>query len=70
MRTYRSLSAGGCIPMICRRKQKQVEAHLKELGMQALEERLQSAVSSPASPGYRLLQLIQRVNQEEVRAQG
>ncbi|GFH14820.1 IGPS domain-containing protein [Haematococcus lacustris] len=40
------------------RKQAQVESVLKELGMEALEERLQSAAALPARPAYRLTSLI------------
>jgi len=41
-----------------RRKQKQIEAMLAELGPETVEERLQSAVATPASPPYRLTRLI------------
>ncbi|KAG2500630.1 hypothetical protein HYH03_001397 [Edaphochlamys debaryana] len=41
-----------------RRKQRQLEATIKELGMEALDERLQSATSMPANPPYRLSTLI------------
>lgn len=41
-----------------RRKQKQLEASIRELGMEALDERLQSATQMPANPPYRLSTLI------------
>lgn len=41
-----------------RRKSTQVEAHLKELGLESLEDRMQSAVQVPAHPPYRLSTLI------------
>ena len=42
-----------------KRKQKQIADLLQELGLETLEERLQSATSSPARPPHRFLQLIQ-----------
>lgn len=51
-----------------KRKQVQVEAALQELGMEGLEERLQSATQSPARPEYRLLRKVQEVTQFEGRA--
>ena len=41
-----------------RRKSTQVEAQLKELGLESLEERMQSAVQVPLNPPYRLSRLI------------
>jgi hypothetical protein len=55
---------------VCRRKSKQVEAQLLELGMEALEERLSSATQNPASPAYRLSRMISEVTQMEVRRGG
>ena len=48
-------------PPACRRKQEEVAAQLKELGEEALEERLQSATQSPARPNFRLARLIAEV---------
>ena len=42
-----------------RRKQQQIENQLKELGMDALQERLEDAAETPAKPPYRLARLIQ-----------
>ena len=42
-----------------KRKQKQVAELIEELGMDTLEEKLQSATASPARPPYRFVQLIQ-----------
>jgi hypothetical protein len=50
-----------------RRKSKQVEAQLLELGMEGLEERLSSATQHPASPAYRLSRMISEVTQMEVQ---
>ena len=52
---------------VSRRKQAQIEAQLKELGMEGLEERLQSATQSPAQPPYKLARLISEVTQMQVR---
>jgi indole-3-glycerol phosphate synthase len=41
-----------------KRKSVQVESTLKELGLEALEERLQSAVRMPAAPAHRVATLI------------
>ncbi|KAF5840700.1 hypothetical protein DUNSADRAFT_15795 [Dunaliella salina] len=41
-----------------KRKQKELEAQLHEMGQEALEERLKSAVQVPAAPAYRLASLI------------
>ncbi|MEW5300700.1 MAG: hypothetical protein WDW36_003611 [Sanguina aurantia] len=46
------------LEVIIKRKQKELEVVLTELGMESLEERLQSAVSSPARPPYKLSTLI------------
>lgn len=51
-----------------RRKQRQIEAQIKELGMEALDERLQSATSTPANPPYRLAQRVAEVVEREGRA--
>lgn len=53
-------------PHACRRKSKQVEASLLELGMEGLEERLSSATQNPASPAYRLSRMITEVTQMQV----
>lgn len=42
-----------------KRKQKQLAELIEELGMDTLEEKLQSATASPARPPYRFVQLIQ-----------
>lgn len=42
-----------------RRKKAQVEAQINELGMETLQERLESAAQMPAQPPYRLSTLIQ-----------
>jgi hypothetical protein len=51
-----------------KRKSKQVEAALQELGMEGLEERLSSATQNPASPAYRLTRLIAETTQMQGRA--
>jgi hypothetical protein len=55
-------------PPETRRKQRQVEAQLKELGMEALDERLQSATQVPVNPPYRLARLISQITSSEGRA--
>ena len=45
----------------CRRKQEEIAAQLKELGEEAMEERLQSATQNPARPNNRLARLIAEV---------
>ncbi|KAI8464154.1 MAG: hypothetical protein J3K34DRAFT_441386 [Monoraphidium minutum] len=47
-----------------KRKQRQLEAQLTELGMEALDERLQSATQVPVNPPYRLSRLISQVTSE------
>lgn len=42
-----------------KRKQKQLADLIQELGMETLEERLQSGTASPARPPHRFVQLIQ-----------
>ena len=42
-----------------KRKQKQLADLLQDMGMEALEDRLQSATASPANPAHRFAQLIQ-----------
>ena len=42
-----------------KRKQKQLADLIQELGMEMLEERLQSGTASPARPPHRFVQLIQ-----------
>lgn len=44
---------------VARRKQQQVGTMLEELGMEVVEERLQGALSRPATPEFRLSHLIQ-----------
>jgi indole-3-glycerol phosphate synthase len=51
-----------------KRKSKQVEAALQELGMEALEERLSSATQNPASPAYKLSRLVAETTQMQGRA--
>jgi hypothetical protein len=51
-----------------KRKSKQVEAALQELGMEGLEERLSSATQNPASPAYRLSRLVSETTQMQGRA--
>ncbi len=46
------------LELVIRRKQTQVEAQLTELGVEALEQRLQDSVQVPASPPYKLARLI------------
>ena len=43
----------------CRRKQRQMQARLEELGTESLEERLQMATEMPSPTPYRLSTLIQ-----------
>ena len=43
----------------CRRKQRQMQARLEELGTESLEERLQMATQMPSPTPYRLSTLIQ-----------
>jgi hypothetical protein len=45
--------------VLARRKKAQVEAQIDELGMDALQERLESAAQIPAQPPYQLSSLIQ-----------
>lgn len=47
-----------------RRKTRQVEAILKELGDEAIEERLKSAVEVPANPPYRLSQAVAALREQ------
>ncbi|GBF99220.1 indole-3-glycerol-phosphate synthase [Raphidocelis subcapitata] len=51
-----------------KRKQRQVESQLTELGMEALDERLQSATQAPVNPPYRLSRLISQITSTEGRA--
>eukprot|EP00798_Chlamydomonas_sp_ICE-L_P012667 gene12667-15899_t len=44
-----------------RRKQQEIEGVLTEMGMEAVDERLQNSVQSPAVPPYRLSQLIEQM---------
>ena len=44
--------------LTCRRKQQQIAARLNELGIEALEERLQSAAEAPLADPYKLSRLI------------
>eukprot|EP00879_Flechtneria_rotunda_P029235 GHRR01031533.1.p1 GENE.GHRR01031533.1~~GHRR01031533.1.p1 ORF type:complete len:152 (-),score=34.88 GHRR01031533.1:413-868(-) len=55
---------GDCLTY--RRKSRQVEAQLKELGLEALEERLSSATQNPAQPSYRLSRMVTEVTQMQV----
>eukprot|EP00198_Chlamydomonas_reinhardtii_P004433 XP_001693769.1 indole-3-glycerol-phosphate synthase [Chlamydomonas reinhardtii] len=41
-----------------RRKQRELEATIRDMGMEALDERLQSATAMPLRPAYRLATLI------------
>lgn len=43
----------------CRRKQRQMQARLEELGTESLKERLQMATQMPSPTPYRLSALIQ-----------
>lgn len=45
--------------MLCRRKQRQLQVQLQEVGDDALQERLQGAAERPANPPFRLSSLIQ-----------
>lgn len=49
------------------RKQAQLQAVYQELGMEAMEERLQTSMQVPANPSYRLTRLIAE-NSPQVRA--
>jgi hypothetical protein len=60
------LALGHTCPHTHRRKSRQIEAKLQELGMEGLEERLSSATQNPASPAYRLSRLITEVTQMQV----
>ncbi len=51
-----------------KRKSVQVEAALKELGLEALEERLSSATQTPASPAYRFSRLVSELTERQGRA--
>ena len=42
-----------------KRKQRQLADLMQEIGMESLEDRLQSATASPANPPHRFAQLIQ-----------
>ena len=44
---------------LCRRKQRQLQVQLQEVGDDALGERLQGAAERPADPPFRLSTLIQ-----------
>lgn len=63
-----STSYQNSLQITIKRKSKQVEAALQELGMEGLEERLSSATQNPAQPSYRLSQLITEVTQMQGRA--
>lgn len=52
-------SRANTLSVTVKRKQKQVAELLQELGMEALEDRLQSATASPCRPPHRFAQLIQ-----------
>lgn len=49
-----------------RRKQKQLEAKFKEMGMEAMDEALSRAASLPANPPYRLSTLIAETVERQV----
>ncbi|CAL5220305.1 g2293 [Coccomyxa viridis] len=53
--------SGNQLSAIIRRKQQQIENQLKELGMDALQERLEDAAETPAKPPYRLARLVQDI---------
>lgn len=54
------MSQNYCLSLLAiRRKRSQIQAQLDELGMETLQERLESAAQTPASPPYRLASLIQ-----------
>ncbi|KAF8072570.1 hypothetical protein HT031_000230 [Scenedesmus sp. PABB004] len=63
-----STSYQSSLEITIKRKSKQVEAALLELGMEGLEERLSSATANPASPAYRLSRMIAEVGQMQGRA--
>ncbi len=50
-----------------KRKQKQMADLLQDLGMETLEDRLQSATASPAVPSHRFAQLIQVTGDSNAR---
>ncbi|GFR47518.1 hypothetical protein Agub_g9140 [Astrephomene gubernaculifera] len=52
------LPSGNALEATIRRKQRELEAAIRELGMEALDERLRSAAQLPARPPYRLASLI------------
>lgn len=63
-----STSYQNSLELTIKRKSKQVEAKLLELGMEGLEERLSSATQNPASPAYRLSRMVSEVTQMQGRA--
>jgi hypothetical protein len=63
-----STSYQNSLEITIKRKSKQVEAALQELGMEGLEERLSSATQNPASPAYRLSRLVAETTQMQGRA--
>ena len=58
---------GNALSVTVKRKQKQMENLLQEMGMEALEDRLQSATATPANPPHRFVQLIQVTGDALVR---
>lgn len=52
-------SNANSLSVTVKRKQKQLADLLQDMGMEALEDRLQSATASPANPAHRFAQLIQ-----------
>lgn len=54
-----SQSRANALTGTIKRKQKQMADLLQDLGLETLEDRLQSATASPAVPSHRFAQLIQ-----------
>lgn len=52
-------SKANALSSTVKRKQKQLADLLQDMGMEALEDRLQSATASPLRPPHRFAQLIQ-----------
>lgn len=62
-----SQSKGNTLTGTIKRKQKQMADLLQDLGMETLEDRLQSATASPAIPSHRFAQLIQVTGDSNAR---
>lgn len=51
----------------CRRKSRQVEADIKELGDEGIEERMRSGVQVPADPKFRFARMVGEKTTGQVR---